>query len=214
MVPATDHAVVVGDGVFESLKVTEAGPFAVQRHLNRLSRSAAALALPAPDHARIQAAIGEVLDGREFRHGRLRIVFTAGLGGQLSFHASYGPPTLIVAAEETELLSASTAIVTVPWTCNEKGALSGVKSTSYAENEEPWLTPLTGGRPRPSSPTKRARLRRHRHQYLPRDRWHDHHSAATLGTPCRHNPRNDLGVVRRGGAGISPWPKSWRPTRP
>jgi branched-chain amino acid aminotransferase len=133
VVPATDHAVVVGDGVFESLKVTEAGPFAVQRHLNRLSRSAAAMGLPAPDHARIRAAIGEVLDGREFRHGRLRITFTGGPGPQSS-HPSYGPPTLVVAVEETELPLASTAIVTGPWTRNEKGALSGVKSTSYAEN--------------------------------------------------------------------------------
>jgi branched-chain amino acid aminotransferase len=33
---------VVGAGVFETLKVTEQGAFAVRRHLNRLARSAAA----------------------------------------------------------------------------------------------------------------------------------------------------------------------------
>jgi branched-chain amino acid aminotransferase len=132
-VPATDHGLVAGDGVFESLKVTNGGPFAVQRHLDRLSRSAAAMGLPAPDHARIRAAIEEVLDGREFDHGRLRITYTAGLG-PLSSAAPYGPPTLVVAVEPAELPAASTAIVTAPWTRNEHGALSGVKSTSYAEN--------------------------------------------------------------------------------
>src|SRR5215217_7762363 len=132
-VPATDHGVVVGDGVFEALKVTHAGPFAVQRHLNRLSRSAAAMGLPAPDHARIRAAIEEVLDGREFDHGRLRITYTGGLG-PLSSLAAYGPPTLVVAAGPAELPAAFTSIVTAPWTRNEHGALSGVKSTSYAEN--------------------------------------------------------------------------------
>ena len=132
-VPATDHGLVVGDGVFEALKVTRAGPFAVQRHLNRLSRSAAAMGLPAPDHAGIRAAIEEVLDGRGFDHGRLRITYTGGIG-PLSSSAAYGPPTLVVAAGPEEPPAAFTSIVTAPWTRNERGALSGVKSTSYAEN--------------------------------------------------------------------------------
>ena len=50
VVHASDHGLVVGDGVFEALKVTPAGPFAVRRHLERLSRSAAAMGLPTPDH--------------------------------------------------------------------------------------------------------------------------------------------------------------------
>jgi branched-chain amino acid aminotransferase len=132
-ISATDHGVVVGNGVFEALKVTDAGPFAVQRHLNRLSRSAAAMGLPAPDHALIRAAIDEVLDDREFSHGRLRITYTGGLGA-LHSGAPYGPPTLVVAVEPAELPPATTAVVTAPWTRNEHGALSGVKSTSYAEN--------------------------------------------------------------------------------
>ena len=132
-VPATDHGFVAGDGVFEVLKVTEAGPFAVQRHLNRLSRSSAAMGLPAPDHTRIRAAIDQLLDGRKFSHGRLRITYTGGLG-PLTSGAPYGPPTLVVAVEPAPLASASTAIVTSPWTRNENGALAGVKSTSYAEN--------------------------------------------------------------------------------
>src|SRR5215203_37058 len=132
-ISATDHGVLVGNGVFEALKVTDAGPFAAQRHLNRLSRSAAALSLPAPDHALIRAAIDEVLDDREFSHGRLRITYTGGLG-PLSSSAPYGPPTLVVAAGPAELPAAFTAVVRAPWTRNEHGALSVVKSTSYAEN--------------------------------------------------------------------------------
>ena len=132
-IAATDHGVVVGDGVFESLKVTEAGPFAVQRHLNRLSRSAAAMGLSAPDHALVRSAIDEVLDGREFSRGRVRITYTGGLG-PLSSGTPYGPATLVIAVEPVEHSPASTAIVTAPWTRNECGALSGVKSTSYAGN--------------------------------------------------------------------------------
>jgi branched-chain amino acid aminotransferase len=132
-VAATDHGLVVGDGVFETLKVTERGAFAVRRHLDRLSRSAAALHLPAPDHKQIREAIDALLDGREFRRGKLRITYTGGRG-PLGSEAAYGAPTLLVAAAPAAAAAPLASIVTAPWTRNERGALAGVKSTSYAEN--------------------------------------------------------------------------------
>ena len=54
--------------------------------------------------------------------------------GPLGSQAAYGTPTLVVAAAATELPPASTDVVTAPWRRNEHGALTGVKSTSYAEN--------------------------------------------------------------------------------
>jgi branched-chain amino acid aminotransferase len=132
-VAGIDHGLVVGDGVFETLKVTERGAFAVQRHLNRLSRSAAALHLPAPDHLQIREAIEIVLDGRGFPLGKLRITYTGGRG-PLGSEAAYGPPTVIAALTPADPAAPLAAIVTAPWTRNEHGALAGVKSISYAEN--------------------------------------------------------------------------------
>jgi branched-chain amino acid aminotransferase len=133
MIPGNDHGLLVGDGVFETLKVTERGAFAVRRHLNRLSRSAAALHLPPPDHLRIREAIGAVVDGRDFSRGKLRITYTGGRG-PLGSEAAYGPPTLLVALAPADPAAPITSIVTAPWTRNERGALAGIKSTSYAEN--------------------------------------------------------------------------------
>ena len=45
-VGANDHGLVVGDGVFEALKVTAAGPFALRRHLERMTARPAAMDLP------------------------------------------------------------------------------------------------------------------------------------------------------------------------
>ena len=132
-IAGTDHGLVVGDGVFETLKVTERGAFAVRRHLNRLSRSAAALHLPAPDHGQIREAIDAVLDGRDFPRGKLRITYTGGRG-PLGSEAAYGPPTVIVALAPADAAAPFASIVTAPWTRNEHGALAGVKSISYAEN--------------------------------------------------------------------------------
>ena len=132
-IAGTDHGLVVGDGVFETLKVTEHGAFAVRRHLNRLNRSAAALGLPTPDHGLLRDAIDQVLDGRDFPRGKLRITYTGGRG-PLGSEAAYGPPTVIIALTPADASSPLTSIVTAPWTRNEHGALAGVKSTSYAEN--------------------------------------------------------------------------------
>jgi len=132
-IAGTDHGLLVGDGVFETLKVTERGAFAVRRHLNRLTRSAAALHLPKPDHQQIREAIDAVLEDRDFPRGRLRITYTGG-PGPLGSDAAYGPPTLLVALAPTGPVPPRTSIVTAPWRRNEHGALAGVKSTSYAEN--------------------------------------------------------------------------------
>ena len=132
-IAGTDHGLLVGDGVFETLKVTEQGAFAIRRHLNRMTRSAAALGLPPPDHALIRAAIAAVLENRDFALGKLRITYTGGRG-PLGSEAAYGPPTLMVALAPVNAAPPLTSIVTAPWRRNERGALTGVKSTSYAEN--------------------------------------------------------------------------------
>jgi len=132
-VAVTDHGLVVGDGVFEALKVTAAGPFAVRRHLDRLSRSAAALGLRAPNHRTVRRAIDEVVDGQGLDFGKIRITYTGG-PGPLGSQPAYGPETLVVALDRAERPAASAHVVTAPWTRNERGALAGVKSTSYAEN--------------------------------------------------------------------------------
>ena len=132
-VPVTDHGLVVGDGAFEALKITAAGPFAVQRHLDRLSRSAQALELPAPDHSVVRRAIEAVCAGQDWQFGKVRITYTGG-PGPLGSQAAYGPPNLVVIAEPMDPAPAIGTVVTAPWRRNENGALTGVKSTSYAEN--------------------------------------------------------------------------------
>ena len=44
------------------------------------------------------------------------------------------PPTLAVVVDELTPWDGPTSIVTVPWPRNERGALAGLKTTSYAEN--------------------------------------------------------------------------------
>jgi branched-chain amino acid aminotransferase len=128
-----DHGLTVGDGVFEAVKVVRGQPFALTRHLDRLVGSATGLGLPEPDVAEIRAAVGAVLEGQELPLGRLRITWTAGPAPMGSGRGG-GPPTLIVAASPMEPAATSTSAVRVPWLRNERSAVAGLKTTSYAEN--------------------------------------------------------------------------------
>ncbi|MCC2276468.1 aminodeoxychorismate lyase [Streptomyces sp. ET3-23] len=128
-----DHGLTVGDGVFETLKTTDGRPFALTRHLARLTASARGIGLPEPDLDEVRAACTAVLDANPAPLGRLRITCTGGLA-PLNSDRGDGGPTLLVALTEVPRRPDSTAVVTVPWTRNERGALAGIKSTSYAEN--------------------------------------------------------------------------------
>ena len=55
-VPVFDHGLLVGDGVFETVKSVRGRPFALTRHLERLVQSARAIDLPEPDDAGVQNA--------------------------------------------------------------------------------------------------------------------------------------------------------------
>ncbi|SEQ77386.1 branched-chain amino acid aminotransferase [Streptomyces sp. yr375] len=128
-----DHGLTVGDGIFETVKAVDGTTFALTRHLDRLTRSARGLGLPDPDHDEIRRACAAVLEADPTPLGRLRITYTGGYGPLGSDRGDRGT-TLVVAVGATARRADSTAVVTVPWTRNERGALTGLKTTSYAEN--------------------------------------------------------------------------------
>jgi branched-chain amino acid aminotransferase len=128
-----DHGLTVGDGIFETVKAVEGRPFALTRHLDRLARSARGLGLPEPDPDEVRAACAAVIDANPMPLGRLRITYTGGLSPLGSDRGDQGQ-TLVVALGEVARRPDTTAVVTVPWTRNERGALTGLKTTSYAEN--------------------------------------------------------------------------------
>ena len=131
-VRADDHAVVVGDGVFETMKVVDGAAFALSRHLRRLDRSAAGLGLDEPDEDRIRAAVGEVL-AADPSAGLLRITWSSGAGPWGSGRGD-GPGTLVVGSGPPNVWPSAERVHLVPWTRNEHGPLVGLKTTSYAEN--------------------------------------------------------------------------------
>lgn len=134
VVSVFDHGFTVGDGVFETLKVTGGRPFAVRRHLERLHRSAQGLGLDVPvTDATLRGVIDQVVDAAGLDLARLRITLTAGATPLGSGRGS-ASPTLVVAAGPLTPWEPDTDAVTAPWPRNERSPVTGVKTTSYAEN--------------------------------------------------------------------------------
>ena len=132
-VSVLDHGITVGDGVFETAQIVDGQAFALTRHLDRLTTSALGLGLAPPDTEAVRAGAKAVIEAQEIPYGALRITVTAGIGPLGSARLD-SEQTVIVAAQPIKRPGPTTAIVTVPWPRNERGVLSGLKTTSYAEN--------------------------------------------------------------------------------
>ncbi len=139
-VAVLDHGFTVGDGVFETLRTAHAPelgvvPFALDRHLRRLARSASGMGMPTPEAGAVREALlsvcaqnPELADG-----GRLRVTYTSG-PGPLGSERVDGAASLVVACSTAHPWPAATTLALSPWPRNERSPLRGLKSTSYAEN--------------------------------------------------------------------------------
>jgi branched-chain amino acid aminotransferase len=134
-VSVLDHGLTVGDGVFETIKLIGGRPFALRRHIERLHRSAQGLGLDVPlVDARLRDAIDDLLAAAPAGEvGRLRVTVTGGVAPPGSGRGTSGP-TLIMAVAPLEPWEPDTVAITVPWPRNERSAVAGLKTTSYAEN--------------------------------------------------------------------------------
>lgn len=128
-----DHGLLVGDGVFETLRVYDGIPFAWTRHHRRLVRSAGGLGLAAPGSRDLRAAVDAVLAANGLTEGRVRLTVTGG-PSPLGSDRGDGPPTVLVVAAPAAPWPPTVDVVVAPWSRNENGAVAGLKTTSYAEN--------------------------------------------------------------------------------
>src|SRR5665647_737723 len=131
LLSALDHGVTVGDGVFETCGVVRGHAFALTRHLTRLTRSAVGIGLVAPDLEAVRQGVAAVLAADD-GIGRLRVTVTAGVGPLGSGRLPGRQTVLVIGGPAAP--PAPVRAVRVPWVHNERSAVAGLKTTSYAEN--------------------------------------------------------------------------------
>jgi branched-chain amino acid aminotransferase len=117
-IPVTDEGLLRGDGVFEVVRLYDGRPFALDEHLDRMARSAAAVRL-ALDLDAVRDDIGAILAEAAPADGALRVLVTRG-GRRIAL------------VEPLKDLPDTIALATITYAPTR--VLDGVKSLSYAAN--------------------------------------------------------------------------------
>jgi len=100
-----DHGLLYGDGVFEGIRFYHGRPFRLAEHLRRLEDSARAIALDVPlEQAALEQAVNETIAAFAGDSGYLRLVVTRGPGPLGLDPAPCQQPTLLIVAQELELV--------------------------------------------------------------------------------------------------------------
>ncbi|WP_395753261.1 aminotransferase class IV [Prosthecobacter sp.] len=128
-----DHGFLVGDGVFETLVARGGRPFTPTRHWRRLVDSCKAMNITPPDYDTYLNAMLATMQANGLSDARVRVTLTSG-DGPLGSDRGDSMATMTVAVTPLKPWPPTDTVMTVPWTRNERCALAGIKSTSYAGN--------------------------------------------------------------------------------
>jgi aminodeoxychorismate lyase len=95
VVPLNDRGFLLGDGLFETLRVARGRPFRLAQHLERLARGAEFLKIPLPFTSKeIQRFAEQLVAQNEVADAILRLTLTRGPGRRGYSPKLAGPPTL------------------------------------------------------------------------------------------------------------------------
>jgi branched-chain amino acid aminotransferase len=125
----SDHGLLVGDGVFETLRCYTGAPFALADHVARLEAGARALWLEPPPRSELAAAARAVIEANGLCDARMRVTLTSGTGPPGLARGEREPTLLVSALPLTPWPPTATAIVS-RWRRDEADPLTGVKTVS------------------------------------------------------------------------------------
>lgn len=136
-----DHGLLYGDGVFEGIRAYNRRVFMLEEHVDRLYRSAQAIALEIPmTKAHMVKAVIETCKANNIRDGYIRLVVTRGIGtlGLNPFNCK-NPQVIIIAAGiqlyPKKLYETGMSIITAGTMRNQAEAVNPrVKSLNYLNN--------------------------------------------------------------------------------
>lgn len=125
-ISAANRGYLVGQGVFETLLVTNGRAEFLDRHLDRLVRSWPRIGPAEIPKSSVIRGVGEVLAANATVASLARLRITATLMGD--------QPSILITVVPMEPWPETTSCIVLPWRANESSPLTGIKSTSYAAN--------------------------------------------------------------------------------
>lgn len=148
-----DHGLMVGDGVFETVKAVNGESFALTRHLERLALSAKRMDLPEPDLAAIADGVGRCLEAApKWPLARIRITYTSGPGPLGSDRGAAGTNAIVIVGEQAPFPATPTS-PSCPGPATSAARWPASRAPPTATTPRPWRTPRSAAAPRRSSRT-------------------------------------------------------------
>jgi branched-chain amino acid aminotransferase len=141
VVSVFDHGLLYGDGVFEGIRAYHDKVFRLEEHIDRLYRSAAAIALIIPmTKQEMSAAVVATCKANGISDGYIRLIVTRGVGSLgLNPYLCKQPQVIIIAGAiqlyPKELYDTGMNVVTVGTVRNHVEAINPrIKSLNYLNN--------------------------------------------------------------------------------
>ncbi|UTY60873.1 aminotransferase class IV [Massilia sp. erpn] len=135
VVDVSDRGFTLGDGLFETLSVSNGEPCFLDRHLKRLRAGCDFLGIPLLlSDAVLLDAIFQLLHSKALLEAVVRITLTRGPAPRGILPPLNPKPTLIISAEPRSVLGPAEAIVATVTRRNEHSPLSRIKSINYLDN--------------------------------------------------------------------------------
>lgn len=128
-----DHGLLLGDGVFETLRCYGGRPFALREHLERLAAGADVLGIGLPALDELERGAAALIAAEGLSDARLRITVTSG-SGPPGLARGRGRPTVLLTASPLKEWPATATALLSPWAHDERSPLAGVKTIARAES--------------------------------------------------------------------------------
>lgn len=100
MVSVFDHGFLYGDGIYETMRAYDGTVFMLERHIERLNRSASLIQLTVPSSDIIRDAVYETIRSNGLKSAYVRVTVSRGKGPIGLDPALCPKPTVVVIAEE------------------------------------------------------------------------------------------------------------------
>ncbi len=138
-VPVSDRGFLLGDGLFETMRVSNGRPFRCAQHLERLSRGAEFLKIKLPfEPKEIQKFATQLIEKNQLPEAILRLTLTRGAGARGYSTKSADKPTLAMVLHPLPLQNSDEplcwSLVTASFRIPASDALAAFKTTSKILN--------------------------------------------------------------------------------
>ncbi|HEX5398714.1 MAG TPA: aminotransferase class IV [Verrucomicrobiae bacterium] len=97
LIPVSDRGFLLGDGLFETIRVAGGRPFRLAQHLQRMARGAEALKIDMPfTSPELEAFAGQLVGQNQLSEAVLRVTLTRGPGGRGYTPDACAHPTVVM----------------------------------------------------------------------------------------------------------------------